>query len=68
VKFGQWYSEDTGRTIIIPEGALLIAAIHLDIDCKRVKGASSFYMNISNRRKIGGRWLNDQRLSTAVKF
>jgi hypothetical protein len=68
VKFGQWYREDTGRTIIIPEGALLIAALHLDIDCKRIKWTTSFYMNISNRRKIGGRWLNDQRLSTAVNF
>jgi len=50
------------------EGVLLIAALHLGFDCKRVKGKPSFYMNISNRKMIGGRWLNDQCLATAVNF
>ena len=68
LKFQRWYREDTGRSIMIPDGALLIAAIHLGFDFEKVKGVPSFYMNISNRGKIAGRKLNDQRLATALNF
>jgi hypothetical protein len=69
IKFQQWYREDNpGKRIIIPDGALLIAAIHLGFDCKKVTGVPSFYMNLSNKHPIEGRWLNDSPLASAVNF
>lgn len=58
-RFEKWYKEDTGHVTDLTVGALLIAALHLGITCEKKEGSTAFYMNISNRRKIDGRWLND---------
>jgi hypothetical protein len=69
IKFKEWYMEDNnGKYMPIPEGALLIAAKHLGFMCERVDGTPSFYMNIANRWTVGGRWLNENVLSTAENF
>jgi hypothetical protein len=69
LNFQRWYRVDNnGKSIIIPDGALLIAAIHLGFDCEKVKGAPSFYMNLSNMLPIQGRWLNESPLASAVNF
>ena len=62
-KFDKWYKEDTGHKSDLTIGALLIAAHHLGISCVKKGGSNSFYMNISNRRKIDERWLNRDCLS-----
>ena len=69
ITFKNWYMEDNnGKYMPIPEGALLIAAMHLEFMIARVSGAPSFYLNVANRWKVGGRWLNESPLSKAKNF
>jgi hypothetical protein len=64
--FEEWYRDDTYQPVVFPVGALLVAALHLGIKCEKTKGSTNFYMNISNKRKLDGRWLNEYVLSSAL--
>lgn len=67
VKFEAWHRNNTGHFVAIPVGAVLIAVIHLGLQFRRIGSYPGFYMNISNRRKIKGNWLNEYCLSGAIR-
>ena len=41
----------------IPEGALILAAIHLGFKMKRIPNRTSVYLNISKSTKINGKYI-----------
>lgn len=67
VKFEAWNGKESGQRIPLPVGALLIAAIHLGLQFRQIGIYPGFYINISNRRKINGNWLNEYCLSGAIR-
>ena len=46
------------QSLYIPEGALIVAAIHLGFQMKPKEGTTSVYLNISKKTKIDGTWIH----------
>jgi hypothetical protein len=52
------YLRSNGSSMYIPEGALVAAALHLGFTLKPKEGTTSVYLNISNKTKIDGTWID----------
>jgi hypothetical protein len=52
------YAQKQGRCLYIPEGALLVAALHLGFKMMPKEGTTSVYLNISKKTKIHDTWID----------
>ena len=51
------YTDQEGNHLYIPEGALILAALHLGFKMKPKEGTTSVYLNISKKTKIRDTWI-----------
>ncbi len=52
------YAQRIGNDIYIPEGALIVAALHLGFAMIPKDNTTSVYLNISKKTKIHGIWID----------
>ena len=51
------YAKKQGNDLYIPEGVLILAALHLGFKMKPKEGTTSVYLNISKKTKIHDTWI-----------